>query len=1263
MCDGCDDDDEMSEEEERPPAEEEPPPRVPKRSALEMELAVEAATMAGIARGARAAMEELAPQIVELTVENMIMQVELEAERDAIATVTSAAITAEKALEARIETLQRQLAAAALGGGDGVVTSAPRASCWLDAVSQAKRGEAQARAHDEKNSAKLQQLTELQLIGSRLRAKGETLLQQLDSKKVATKACLLSELAAPTPTSAEELDIQEQQVRKLTAHLEQTLFHAGAGDVARTKYILDSLCKRRAVQLLMDKQDAKTARLQRAMTAMIESASGILGHLTTGKRGTRAREDHARFETIVAALVPDDAKELELINAIAELLGIHHEQIERALEHRRVANEDGTAGAFSRATAVTRKQRKDYRGAGRRVAIDYWHKATRLDTNVGKKKRHREVNPVTGEVFYREHWRHVQYDTDQQIADDFFKSVDYQQYLADGGRPFSKDLFLQCKCFCIEKSNFQECACPTCTLMRETLRGWHQQRSAWYRTADASSAAACPCGSCGQGSAYREASSSLGKLRAFVHAPCGKQSFPELAIQSGPKSSETVEFYRRQCCRAPLPAEACSHQRAGAKAKAPCKECADCELCGWAATMPACPIEHGDQADAEWKEYRPRVEPDGRSFQDELVTVKGTRKQLMERLQLLFAEWSPHDWIDRWAAHQRHLTYSTFGATEMCISTDFSAQYEHKAFCTRTCEHPARSNMDVFIVTHSPLIENGERVVTTDVWRIFSEAKGSALFHNQALDDIVNYYRTRLGLTRVYIFSDGCRSQYKGKKNFARIAQFPSRIHGVKLVHRFAASHHFKGPHDAYGKDAKLLCRTAERNGKARLASTHDVYCFCATMLPRPRREGITADEVVAPLPAAAPLERTLEEEAQEATAAAAALERAATDEARRRLAKRLSHAGLAPAPTADVTPPPTTGAATLAAEEAEAVAAAKAAAVAPDGAAIEAAAQEAGRQAVQTAEADATDEEEAVGDFRFDANGARIGAGHAAAEGSDEEGGTPSAAATTTTVGAGAGSEPAPKRQRAARRRRILTQAPGMEASADGAARVETEAPRRRGIFAASEYFWLYYAADGVKGLTKQVGINQGSGPHGTAARGEYHAILLDALDTDADSIAGSNSTYEFAGMHSDKPELLYTRTYSCACALCREPSSVAEEFAHCPVMSTVGRWRQQAIYSAVNVVAQRKVILEGIKQFLAKIKADKLYAAFASYREELGGRPYWLLKTKSEALTGKTLKVPGGTTIRKDQYYVEAQWYLSSYDTKGCKKYKLLEETFMCR
>ena len=176
-------------------------------------------------------------------------------------------------------------------------------------------------------------------------------------------------------------------------------------------------------------------------------------------------------------------------------------------------------------------------------------------------------------MFYRQHWRHVQYDTDQQIAEDFFVSVDYQQYLSEGGRPFKKDIFLQAKCFCIATSDFSECTCPPCTLMRETTRGWHQQRAKWHREYDKEGAAPCSCGKCAKGSPYREASGSLGKLREFVHQPCGKQSFPELAIQAGPKMSSTVNFYRRQCCRAPLPPEACPAGQT--------KECDDCSTCGW----------------------------------------------------------------------------------------------------------------------------------------------------------------------------------------------------------------------------------------------------------------------------------------------------------------------------------------------------------------------------------------------------------------------------------------------------------------------------------------------------------------------------------------------------------------------------------------------------------------------------------------------------------------------------------------------------------
>ena len=60
------------------------------------------------------------------------------------------------------------------------------------------------------------------------------------------------------------------------------------------------------------------------------------------------------------------------------------------------------------------------------------------------------------------------------------------------------------------------------------------------------------------------------------------------------------------------------------------------------------------------------------------------------------------------------------------------------------------------------------------MWRIFSAAKGSSGFHNQCLDQIVEYYRSVISLAIVWVCTDGCRGQYKGKRNFRRISTFAS---------------------------------------------------------------------------------------------------------------------------------------------------------------------------------------------------------------------------------------------------------------------------------------------------------------------------------------------------------------------------------------------------------------------------------------------------------------------------------------------------------
>ena len=158
-----------------------------------------------------------------------------------------------------------------------------------------------------------------------------------------------------------------------------------------------------------------------------------------------------------------------------------------------------------------------------------------------------------------------------------------------------------------------------------------------------------------------------------------------------------------------------------------------------------------------------------------------------------------------------------------------------------------------------------------------------------------------------------------------------------------------------------------------------------------------------------------------------------------------------------------------------------------------------------------------------------------------------------------------------------------------------------------------------------------------------------------EADTIPGSNSTYGFAGVDAKKPEMLYTCTYCCSCKLCRDPASVHSEYTACPNINTVGKWTQQTIHEAGGIANQLAVKKVSTEAFAKEIKAEQLYAAFASFHE-MGGRNYWLLLTKSTAIKApQAIKVGGAATIRKGQYYVKAQWYRSTSDSQDQKSYML--------
>ena len=148
----------------------------------------------------------------------------------------------------------------------------------------------------------------------------------------------------------------------------------------------------------------------------------------------------------------------------------------------------------------------------------------------------------------------------------------------------------------------------------------------------------------------------------------------------------------------------------------------------------------------------------------------------------------------------------------------------------------------------------GPRPVRCDVWRIWSQKKGNAAWHQKALKEIGQYYKCDKvpGLTTIKLKSDGQRAQFKGHKNLGATAEWPhpkmpledskgidclclaggkacNSSHmkpgqEISLLNDFPPSHHGSGPVDNYSNDARRGMDADVAEGK--LGRYNYVHCY-----------------------------------------------------------------------------------------------------------------------------------------------------------------------------------------------------------------------------------------------------------------------------------------------------------------------------------------------------------------------------------------------------------------------------------------------------
>ena len=458
----------------------------------------------------------------------------------------------------------------------------------------------------------------------------------------------------------------------------------------------------------------------------------------------------------------------------------------------------------------------------------------------------------------------------------------------------------------------------------------------------------------------------------------------------------------------------------------------------------------------------------------------------------------------------------------------------------------------------------------------------------------------------------------------------------MRILHHFATSHHFKGPHDAYGKDPKFLGRMAERHQRVRLATTRDLYNFCVETMPEPKK--LTAKQIIAPMPIRPPAE----------------LARLPPEQLPEHLrpqqptwAEALKVAEAAGAQERD---------STIASDEEECEACEADEGCEEGKTEVESEPEEPEEVEPEEAEverleaaSDSEAEEDGAGDlvFEFDENGGRIRPEEEAAHMAEEE-------AEMETRGAVVEQPSASRRcRRRSRQVEILQQAAGQEHTTQGETRTEQQGQRAQGIFTAQKYFWMYFAPGPNSGL-QIVKPGERAGP------GQCHAILDAAANLDADSVTASNETYEYAGIDASQPEMLYTKTFTCAASCCRDRSSISLDSRACPFLAFTGRWQQQtvhAMHGVTRVAAEKRV---AASEFAKRMKVDHLYAVFGSYKE-LGDRPYWLLwciqLPYQAPKAPNNLKAQDGSTIRGGTWIFDAYFFESTSADQQRRSYKLLD------
>lgn len=152
---------------------------------------------------------------------------------------------------------------------------------------------------------------------------------------------------------------------------------------------------------------------------------------------------------------------------------------------------------------------------------------------------------------------------------------------------------------------------------------------------------------------------------------------------------------------------------------------------------------------------------EGKSKTSTLVKKKTPMIEFLDIFFRALPKLSLHEWQLRHDKFMRDLCLHTMITGTLILYCDFSAKYECKGMSTATSQHD-HSVTQLVIMVHYLKDEK----ITTECVHCWGGTEykidQNAAFYFACLDKIVPQFKCTLGINRLFIFTDGCSSQFKG---------------------------------------------------------------------------------------------------------------------------------------------------------------------------------------------------------------------------------------------------------------------------------------------------------------------------------------------------------------------------------------------------------------------------------------------------------------------------------------------------------------------